>query len=149
MAEEIRGVVRVLETTLDGHKKIQVALLRIKGIGQSLAPVIPRVAGIDPSRKIGSLSDEEIEKLEDVMRNPAKYGIPSHLFNRRRDPETGEDKHLVESDLTIRHRADIDFLKKIRCYRGIRHELGLPVRGQRTRSSFRKGRTVGVSRKKK
>ena len=71
------------------------------------------------------------------------------MLNRRKDPVTGEDMHLSESDLTMGVRQDIEFLKKIRAYRGIRHELGLPVRGQRTRSSFRKGRTVGVQRKKK
>ncbi len=146
---EVKGLVRILETTVEGQKKISVALLRVKGVGHALSLAIPRAVGLDPSRKIGTLSDGELEKLEDAIKNPAKYGIPSHMLNRRRDPKTGEDRHLSESDLVLTRKSDIDFLKKIRCYRGIRHELGLPVRGQRTRSSFRKGRTVGVSRKKK
>jgi len=144
-----RGIVRILETTIEGKLKLRHGLLRIKGIGQSLAPVIPLAAGLDPEMRIGNLTDEQIEKIEDVIKNPLKYGIPAFLLNRRRDPATGEDMHLSESDLTMGVRQDIELLKKIRAYRGIRHELGLPVRGQRTRSSFRKGRTVGVQRKKK
>ena len=144
-----RGVVRICETTIDGKLKLRHGLLKIKGISHALALAIPYAAGIDPNVRIGNLTDEQIELIEDVARNPLKYGIPAHMLNRRRDPFDGEDKHLVASDLTITVRQDIEFLKKIRCYRGIRHELGLPVRGQRTRSRFRKGRTVGVQRKKK
>jgi len=147
--EIARGLVRILETTVDGKLKLQHGLLRIRGIGHSLAPVIPLAAGLDPEMRIGNLTDEQVELIEDVIRNPLKYGIPPFLLNRRRDPETGKDMHYSESDLFIRVKQDIERLKKIRSYRGIRHELGLPVRGQRTRSTFRKGRTVGVQRKKK
>jgi len=97
----------------------------------------------------GYLTDEEVKKIEEVLNDPAKFGIPSWMFNRRKDYYTGEDKHIIESDLTIARQEDINRLKKIRCYRGIRHELGLPCRGQRTKSTFRRGSTVGVSRRKK
>jgi len=70
------------------------------------------------------------------------------MLNRRIDPSTGESKHLVSSELSLAIRSDIDFMKKIRCYKGIRHELGLPVRGQRTKSSFRTGMIVGVTKAK-
>ncbi len=144
-----RGVVRLCETTIDGRLKLRHGLLRVKGISHALALAIPYAAGLDPEMRIGNLTDEQIELIEDVVKNPLKYGIPAHMLNRRRDPFDGEDKHLIASDLTIQVKQDIERLKKIRCYRGIRHELGLPVRGQRTRSTFRKGKTVGVQRKKK
>ncbi len=145
---EIRGKVRVCETTIDGTKNLDQALLNIKGIGHAMSRAIPLLAGLDPKRLLGELSDDEIKKLEDVIKDPIKFGLPAYMVNRANERETGKSRHVVESELVLTRKADIDMLKKIRCYRGIRHERGLPVRGQRTRSSFRKGRTVGVSREK-
>ena len=145
--EGVRGIVRVAEADIRGERKVGIALLRVKGVGQSLARAIPIAVGIDPHVMIGSLEDEQLKKLEDAVKNPIKYGIPYHMVNRRRDPQTGEDIHLVSSELRFTVKSDIDSLKKIRAYRGIRHELGLPSRGQRTRASFRKGKRVGVMKK--
>ena len=146
--EGVRGIVRVAEVDLDGNKKLRNSLLGVQGIGKSLANAIPVAAGLDSEAFLGSLTDEQIKKLEDVMRNPLKYGIPKHMINRRLDPLTGGDKHLVSSQLRFSVKSDIDFMRKIRCYKGIRHESGLPVRGQRTRTSFRGGRAVGVAKKR-
>ena len=74
--------------------------------------------------------------------------MPVWLLNRRKDYSTGKDLHVTGSDLVISLRNDLNRLRKIRSYRGIRHEQGLPVRGQRTRTSFRKGASVGVTHKK-
>jgi small subunit ribosomal protein S13 len=144
--EGVRGIVRVAEKDVEGDKKIAHALLKIKGVGQSLAKAITHASGLDPNLMIGSLTDEQLEKLEDVIRNPAKYGIPIHMLNRRNDPFLGVDRHVVSSELVITQRGDIDFMKIIKSYKGIRHGLGLPVRGQRTRSSFRGGGMVGVAK---
>jgi len=148
LVEGVRGIVRIAEVDIEGERKIRNALLKVKGIGKSLAKGISLSAGIDPELMIGSLNEEQIKKLEDVIKNPMNYGIPYHMLNRRLDPSTGEHKHLVSSELRLALRSDIDSMKKIRAYKGIRHELGLPVRGQRTRSSFRKGGIVGVSKKR-
>ena len=146
MIEGIRGIVRIAEMDLDGSKKIRNAILGIRGIGKSLATGIVTASGLDPEALIGSLNDEQIHKLEDVMKNPSKYGIPFYMLNRRIDPSTRENRHLISSELKLAVKSDIDFMKKIRCYKGVRHELGLPVRGQRTRSSFRTGMIVGVAK---
>ena len=146
LIEGVRGIVRFAEVDLPGEKKIRHALLNVKGIGQSLSKSIPVAAGINPDLMIGTLTDEQLDKLEDAVKNPSKYGIPYHMLNRRLDPFLGEHRHLVSSELTITNKSDIDFMKKIRSYKGIRHELGLPVRGQRTRSSFRTGGRVGVAK---
>jgi len=146
--EGVRGVVRLAEMNLDGTKKVRNAVIGIKGIGKSLANSIVMVSGIDPNVLLGSLTDEQIQKLEDAIKNPSKYGVPFHMLNRRIDPSTGESRHLISSELSFTTRSDIDFMKKIRSYKGIRHELGLPVRGQRTKSSFRTGMIVGVTKAK-
>ncbi|MBU5557883.1 MAG: 30S ribosomal protein S13 [Candidatus Aenigmarchaeota archaeon] len=144
----VRGIVRIAEVDLDGTKKLHQALLKIKGIGHAMALAVPKAAGIDGNVLAGSLTDDQLEQLEAVIAEPTKFGIPAHLVNRMADPVTGENKHLVSSELSITIKSDIDQMKKIRCYKGVRHELGLPVRGQRTRSSFRTGMTAGVTRAK-
>lgn len=144
--EGVRGIVRVCETNVDGTKKIKQALLKIKGVGFSLANAAPKLSGFGNVR-VGTLTDEQIEHLEDAIRNPVKYGFPAHMVNRVKEVFSGESHHLVESDLSLAIKTDIDFMKKIRTYKGVRHELGQPVRGQRTRSSFRTGMIVGVARK--
>jgi small subunit ribosomal protein S13 len=146
--EGVRGMVRLANMNLDGTKKVRNAIMGINGIGQSLSGSIVTVSGVDPNVMLGTLTDEQVGKLEDAMRNPSKYGIPSHMLNRRSDPATGEDKHLISSDLSFNVRGDIDFMKKIRCYKGIRHELGQPVRGQRTRSTFRTGMQMGFPKRR-
>jgi small subunit ribosomal protein S13 len=145
--KEVKVVVRVMNTDLDGEKSLRNALLGIKGISHAMSKAVCLAAGFDPNIKLGLLSEEDIAKIEDVIRQPAKYGIPVWLFNRRREPETGSDLHLVGSDLEIAKKFDIQRMIDLKTYKGVRHMLGLPVRGQRTRSSFRKGKVVGVVKK--
>jgi len=71
------------------------------------------------------------------------------MLNRQKDYYSGAAKQLLGSDLNMAIDDDINRMRKIRCYRGIRHETGQKVRGQRTKSTGRRGSTVGVSRKKK
>jgi small subunit ribosomal protein S13 len=97
--------------------------------------------------KLGSLTESDIQKLENVIRNPIKFGIYNWFLNRRKDTDTGQDLHLSGPDLEVVRRFDIQKMIDMKSYKGIRHMLGLPVRGQRTRSGFRKGRVVGVVRK--
>ncbi len=149
MTSEFRHVIRVIDTDLDGSMKVAYALTRIKGVGTRLAYAVVRAAGVDPDARLGFLSEEDVKRIEDVLRNPLKYGIPPYLLNRQRDPSTGRDIHLLSADLVLQMKEDINFMKRIKCWKGIRHSLGLKVRGQRTRTTGRKGMTVGVRRKKR
>lgn len=146
----IKHIVRVVNVDLPGQKNLRVALTKIKGIGQNLADGICRLAGVDRRMKTGALSEKDVASLEEVIKNPNSKGIPVWMFNRRRDMETGEDKHLITGTLNFEHDNDLKRLKKIKSYKGIRHSKRLPVRGQRTRSNFRrgKGKAVGVKKKK-
>jgi len=139
-------VVRILSKDIEGGLKIYVGLTKIKGISWSLANAICKTLDIDKNRKVGSLSKEEIEKINEFIKRPK---IPSYLFNRRVDIETGQNEHLTGSDLELKKELDIGRLKKIRSYKGYRHAVGLPVRGQRTKSHFRKNKKKGVGIKKK
>ena len=146
---EYRHIVRIAGVDIDGSLKLVQGLSQIRGIGHRFAEAIVKVAGLDPEMRVGFLSDADIKKIEDIIKNPANYGFPSWFLNRRKDRETGEDLHLTGSDLLLAIRNDIEFLKRIKCWRGLRHAWGLKVRGQRTRSTGRKGRTVGVMKRRK
>ncbi len=147
--EQFRYVVRIAGTDIDGKLKLAYGLSCIKGIGYNTALSILRVLGIDPNKRVGFLTDDEIAMIEDAILNLAKYKIPSWMFNRRKDYETGIDMHLVGADLIFKAKQDIEREKKIKSWRGIRHALGLKVRGQRTHTTGRLGVTVGVTKKRK
>ena len=146
--DNFRYLVRIVNTDLDGKKQIVDALRKIRGIGFMFANAICICAGIDNRRKTGYLLDAEVAKIDEVIRNPAKFNIPSWMYNRRRDAETGADMHLVTVDLKFMQENDIKLMKKIRSYKGVRHSIDQPVRGQKTRSNFRKnkGKVQGVKR---
>ncbi len=145
MTEEFKQMIRLLEKDINGNLQTQHALTKVYGIKYSLSNAVCNLAQIDKAKKIGSLSDQEIEKIKSIVQNP--LDIPSWALNRKKDMETGKNLHLIGSDLKFSKEMDIKHLRKIKCYRGIRHSLGLPVRGQRTRSNFRHGKTVGVKKK--
>jgi len=145
--ESFKHLVRISGTVLDGNKDVARALTQIRGIGPQISKSLVRILGFEKGRKLGTLTDEEVDKIEKTINNLDKY-IPNWALNRKKDNKTGKDIHLIGPDLDLAVREDINRLKRIKCYRGIRHSLGLPVRGQRTRTSFRKGTTVGVIRKK-
>lgn len=145
--KETEKIIRIMQTDIDGEKQIYVGLTKIKGISWSFANALCNKLSLDKKRKVASLSTEEIKKIENFIKNPA---LPSFLLNRRKDFDTGKDLHLLTTDLELRRDFDIKRLKKIRSYRGLRHALGQPVRGQRTKSHFRKkGKSVGVIHKAK
>lgn len=145
---KVQNVIRLGETNLDGTKDIASAILGVRGVSFALANALSKISGFG-NKKVGDLSEVELKKLEDMINHPEKYEIPSWLYNRRKDPETGENKHLSVSQLELTQKLDIGREKKLKSYRGMRHIMDLPVRGQRTRGSFRKGKVVGVSRKEK
>jgi small subunit ribosomal protein S13 len=125
--KDLKYFVRIRNTDLDGTRSVQIALTKIPGIGRITAQAISRLAKVNPN-----------------------YGpqVPPWMLNRPADPYTGEGKHLLSTDVLIGKEDDVNRMRKIRCYRGIRHETGQKVRGQRTKSTGRTGTTVGVKRKK-
>lgn len=145
--EEFKQLIRIGDRDLDGNKGTYFALTKIKGVSYSFANALCNTFDIKKTEKIGNLSDEQIQKIGDAIRHPEKYNLKSWLFNRQKDLDSGQDKHLISSDLKLRKDFDIKRLRMIKSYRGFRHGFGLPLRGQRTKSNFRKGTTVGVKKK--
>jgi len=141
-------VVRILETDVSGELPLLYGLAEVKGVGYNLAHAICRVLNLDPYMKTGFLTDSEVESIEKAVKDPASLGIPMWMYNRRKDLTTGVDVHLYGAQLIYYVKEDIEREKRIKSLRGIRHALGLKVRGQRTRTTGRTGITVGVKRKK-
>jgi small subunit ribosomal protein S13 len=145
--KDMKYFVRIRNTDLDGTRSVQIALTKIPGIGRITARAISRLAQVNPLDMMGKLDDGGVERLRQVVDG---YGpqVPRWMLNRPADPYTGEGKHLLSTDVLIGKEDDVNRMRKIRCYRGIRHETGQKVRGQRTKSTGRTGTTVGVKRKK-
>ena len=142
------SIVRILLTDIPGNSKVYIGLTRIKGISFAISNALCKILKIDKNKKISELTKEEIDKIIEEIKNPR---VPVFLINRRNDIETGANKHLITTGLNLQKEFDIKRLKKIRVYKGLRHTLGLPVRGQRTKSHFRKkgkSRVVGVKKTK-
>jgi len=148
--QELKHIVRIANTDMDGNKEVYIALKKVKGLGFAMNAAICKIANIDKKKKAGYLTDEELKKITDILRDPSGFNIPSWMFNKRKDYETGEDKHLVAVELDLSREDDLKRMKKIKTYKGLRHAWGQPVRGQRTRSNFRanKGKVVGVKKSK-
>ena len=140
---------RKLRSQVDGNAKVEYGLTQIRGIGRRFAQAIVRIAKIDVNLRIGAIPEKDLNRIEEIIIDPITNGIPAWMVNRKNDLITGENLHITGNRLELSVRRDIDRMKRIRSYKGVRHHRGLKVRGQRTKSTGRHGLVVGVIRKKK
>lgn len=147
MSQEYKHIVRVASADIDGQENLLQGLTRIKGVGLRIAKSIINQLELDPSQRLGYVTDETIAGIEQIIKDPVAAGLPDWYVNRPRDRMSGKMMHLIGSDLEFAHKNDIDRLRRIKSWRGTRHTLGLKVRGQHTRTTGRGGMAVGVSRK--
>lgn len=150
MAEEnFKHIIRVVNTDLKGDKKLILALQKIKGLGSMYSNVVCSLAKVDKDKKAGTLNHDEVQRLEQVILDPQQFKIPSWLFNRRSDYESGADLHIISGDLKFTKENDLKRMQKTKSYKGLRLAAGLTVRGQRTKSNFRRSKGKGLGVKKK
>ncbi|XP_055372492.1 40S ribosomal protein S18 isoform X2 [Condylostylus longicornis] len=135
-------------TNIDGKRKVTIAMTAIKGVGRRYANIVLKKADVDLTKRAGECTEEEVEKIITIILNPRQYKIPNWFLNRQKDIIDGKYTQLTSSNLDSKLREDLERLKKIRAHRGMRHFWGLRVRGQHTKTTGRRGRTVGVSKKK-
>ena len=123
---------RILGVDIPGEKRIGISLRYIYGLGPTLAEEVVERSAVDPSKRAKDLSEEELSRVVHALQ---------------------EGGYLIEGDLRREVGMNLKRLQSIRCYRGVRHMRGLPVRGQRTQTNARtrKGprKTVGVVRNPK
>lgn len=117
---------RIVGVDIPDHKKIYYSLQAVYGVGQKVASDILELANIDPDKRAKDLTADEVNRIQRAL-----------------------DGRMLEGDLRRDVNDNVDRLKRIRCYRGLRHIMKLPARGQRTRTNSRnarggsKRRTVG------
>jgi small subunit ribosomal protein S18e len=142
------------------------ALTKIKGVGRRYSNLVCKKADVDLNKRYantcarrrnssnltrnsaGEITSEELERIVTIIQNPTQYKIPSWFLNRQRDIIDGKDSQVLANGMESKLREDLERLKKIRSHRGLRHYWGLRVRGQHSKTTGRRGRTVGVSKKK-
>ena len=146
-SQEYRYILRIMGTDVQGTLKTYYAVAQVKGVSAALANAVIKKAGVNPDMRVGFITALDISKIEDVIKDPAKYGIPSWMFNRRKDTDSGKDQHILSSELALKIKTDIDQAKEIRSWRGYRHAYNLKVRGQRTKTTGRAGKALGVKKK--
>ncbi len=131
---------------IPGDKKILLGLTQIRGIGYNFANAILDSLKIDTNTNIGYLSESQVQSIEQIINDPLSANFPTWFVNRRKDVETGKDMHLITSDIEFTVRNDVERERLTGSWRGYRHMFGLKVRGQRTRTTGRKGGAVGVAK---
>ena len=147
LGEDFSYILRMADTDMDGQKTLATALTAVRGVGPRTAIQICKNTGFDPASLAGHLSADEQESLRVAIEGYAET-VPLWMLNRQRDIETGDELHLTGQQVTLTLEDDINRLRTMKCYRGVRHASGNKVRGQRGRSNGRGGLTLGVSRKK-
>ena len=148
VGDDFQHILRVLNTNVDGRTKVMYALTQIRGIGRRFSNVVCKKAEIDMGKRAGELSAAELESLMVIVSNPRQFRIPDWFLNRQKNYKDGKYLQQVSNQLDTTLRDDLERLKRMRAHRGLRHYWGLRVRGQHTKTTGRRGRTVGVSKKK-
>jgi len=142
--DDLRYFVRIGRTDLDGTKSVERSLSEMNGIGRRTARIIAEKAGVDRTATFGRLDDEVIDEVVDMVESYAEE-TPDWLNNRQRDFYSGETSHETGNDLQLARQHDVNRMKMIDSYRGVRHKRGQKVRGQRTKSTGRTEGTIGVN----
>jgi len=146
LSSEYENLIRIIGNDIPGEKKTLIGLTQIRGLGYMFANSILQILKINPDSRIGTLSPEQVSSIEKIIEDPKSANFPTWFLNRQQDVETGDDLHLVTSDIAFNIRNDVEREKGVFSWRGYRHMYGLKVRGQRTRCSGRKGGAVGVAK---
>ena len=107
-----------------------------------------KIAQINTDKRSGEITEAEINSVNDILARPNEYNVPKWFLNRQKDPRNGTYSHLISNQLDTIYREDRERMRKSKQHRGIRASYGWKVRGQRTKSTGRRGATLGVTRKK-
>ena len=144
---DFKYIIRIANSDVSGEERLGFALTSIRGVGPRISNAIIQKLKLNPEELAGNLTDKDVDEIENAVQNINEF-VPSWLLNRQKDYDTGENIHPVSVDLKMVHDDDLNRMKKVKSYKGIRHSSGHKVRGQRTYSNGRKGLALGVSKRK-
>lgn len=144
---DFKYIIRIANSDVSGEERLGFALTSIRGVGPRISSAIIQKLKLNPEELAGNLTDKNVDEIENAVQNINEF-VPSWLLNRQKDYDTGENIHPVSVDLKMVHDDDLNRMKKVKSYKGIRHASGHKVRGQRTYSNGRRGLALGVSKRK-
>ena len=144
---DFKYIIRIANSDVSGEERLGFALTSIRGLGPRISNAIIQKLKLNPEELAGNLTDKNVDEIENAVQNINEF-VPSWLLNRQKDYDTGENIHPVSVDLKMVHDDDLNRMKKVKSYKGIRHASGHKVRGQRTYSNGRRGLALGVSKRK-
>ena len=144
---DFKYIIRIANSDVSGEERLGFALTSIRGVGPRISNAIIQKLKLNPEELAGNLTDNNVDEIENAVQNINEF-VPSWLLNRQKDYDTGENIHPVSVDLKMVHDDDLNRMKKVKSYKGIRHASGHKVRGQRTYSNGRRGLALGVSKRK-
>ncbi|THH04202.1 hypothetical protein EW145_g5695 [Phellinidium pouzarii] len=133
--QQFQHILRLLNTNVDGKRKIMYALTEIKGVGRRYSNIVCKKADVDLNKRAGDLNSDELERIVTIIQNPTQYKIPTWFLNRQKDIVDGKNSQILSNGVDSKLRDDLERLKKIRAHRGLRHFWGLRVRGQHTKTT--------------
>ena len=145
---EFTHILRVQNTNINGKQKAPFGLRQIKGVGRRFAIYALKIAQVNTDKRSGEITPTEINTVSDIIARPTDYNIPKWFLNRQKDPRNGNYSQLISNQLDTAFREDLERMRKAKNHRGLRHLWGQRCRGQRTKSTGRCGKTLGVTRKK-
>ena len=144
---DFKYIIRIANSDVSGEERLGFALTSIRGVGPRISNAIIQKLKLNPEELAGNLTDKNVDEIENAIGNISEF-VPTWLLNRQKDYDTGENIHPVSVDLKMVHDDDLNRMKKVKSYKGIRHASGHKVRGQRTYSNGRRGLALGVSKRK-
>ena len=145
---EFKHILRVQNTNINGKQKAPFGFRQIRGLGRRFSILALKIAQVNLNLRAGEITDDQINKISDIIARPVEYNVPKWFLNRRNDPKDGQYTQLIANQLDTILREDLERMRKSKDHRGLRHFWGIKVRGQRTKSTGRCGKTLGVARKK-
>ena len=144
---DFKYIIRIASSDVSGEERLGFALTSIRGVGPRISNAIIQKLKLNPEELAGNLTDKNVDEIENAVQNINEF-VPSWPLNRQKDYDTGKNIHPVSVDLKMVHDDDLNRMKKVKSYKGIRHASGHKVRGQRTYSNGRRGLALGVSKRK-
>lgn len=147
-AEKQINFVRIAGTDINSESSLLYGLTKIKGVSFMFSNALCHVLKFDKNKKIGELDEKELEIIEKTLTSSKIEGIPQWMLNSRKNLATGEDLHVTGKDIEFELLQTKRRLSRIKTYRGLRLRLGLTVRGQRTKSNFRRNKTIAAMKSK-
>jgi len=122
--QEYNHIIRIIGNDIPGDKKVLVGLTQIRGVGYNFANAVLDSLKIDPNTNMGYLSDSQVQSIEQILNDPLSANFPTWFVNRRKDMETGNDRHLITSDIEFTVRNDVERERLTASWKGYRHMFG-------------------------